>query len=251
MKYQITTNLVAEINDAISDTTDVALVYDRIGCWLYNGEMLVCLRENSQINEQRASFEDAQNVFSLDQLELANMNVCSSLGYVSANNSRASVLLSCNVPYVHQTYDKTCWAATITCILRYTGNQTVTEEDVIRQQYGVLRNRGITPDEAQALFRSYGLAYTHRTAPTSGDTFIRNLQNEYPIYASFYVAGTVNQGHACTIYLYHIMSCYMQVMDPEYGGVHVPCPPSGQQYTYVSPYSNSTLVLSSIVSMYE
>ena len=244
--YQITTSLVEEINSITFNTANVILVYDRIGCWLYDGEKLICLLENSIENEQRKVLRE-EDVLLLEQLEFSNISEFSSLGYVSAINSRASILLICSVPYVPQAYTSTCWAATITSILNYTGNHSITQDDVIREQFGVVRNHGIYESDVPALFRAYGLNYSLRYS-YSGNTFIDNLQSGYPIYASFDVIE--GSGHACVIYLYHIMSCYMQVMDPECGGVYIPCPPAGQEYTYVSPIHNTTLVLHALVSMY-
>ena len=246
--YQITTNLVSEINSFSYNKTSVALVYDRMGCWLYDGEELMCLHENAVEDEQRATLEE-EFICSSGQLELTNVSVHTSLEYVSTITPRSSVLLVCSVPYIQQLYRRTCWAATITSILNYTGNSLVTQEDVIRQQFVVLRDMGITTEEAEALIRSYGLDYELRDAPTGGNLYIRNLRDGYPIYASFNVIG--GNRHACVIYVYHIMSCYMYVMDPECGSIYIPCPESGEEYTYVSPYSNSTLVLHKVVSMYD
>ena len=248
--YQITTNLVEELSPHITSNNAIALIYDSDGCYIYNGE-LIQIFANASKNASRLSISDATSL-SFDGLKRVKADTITSLNYSSTNNSSraGSVILTCPVTYVPQTHTKTCWAASIACILNYKFGTSYTDTNIAQAYWGStvqeVYNRGVSPAITENILSSYGLNYIVRDGPINLNYLADSLRNDYPVEAGFSIENSPdeNDAHAVVIYSYHIMSSYIYVMDPEYGSQYVPAPAAGNfDYWYVSAFSGSLLVL--------
>lgn len=79
--YQLTTALVDEVNQNITDETDFTIIYDKNSSYLYKENEFIYLA-TSQVEDDTRSVLDTEGEFGDLELKTENLLVTSSLGYV-------------------------------------------------------------------------------------------------------------------------------------------------------------------------
>lgn len=242
VQYQITTELVDEINGVVTSTMDFAIVYDSDGCYIYDGIDFVSIYVNSEPIEQRLSITDSAVPPSAENIALSNMKRTTSLGYSSPKQARVIIVYSCSVPVVRQPNNSSwCWAASVCSIVNYKNQTNYTIENVVQNWFGVLRNSGIPYSEVQSVLRQYGLTYYDVGMP-NGSLMTYNIQADYPMYASFEVSG--NQHHGVVITGFNPSNSCIWLMDPESDHyVYSYYSFDYETYWYESPLTGNLLLL--------
>ncbi len=245
-KFQLSTGLVDEVNDAIGCDDAFAIIYDKVGCYLYTNNTFTLLKVSANENDLRSVLTSTTAVDV--QLETVSLSKNADLTY-SPVMTRDPIYYACNVSYVSQNAPSNmCWAATIACIVNYCNDMSYTAVDVAQAYYESTNynvyNNGISTSAAAVCLNSYGLNYTYApTAPSTSD-MLNNIRMGYPLYTSWDImANGANTGrqHAACIYAVNYASGYAYVMDPENGFV---CASAGTDgYSYISSDDAYTLVL--------
>ena len=243
LAYQITTALVAEVTEVISVNTRFAIIYDKDGCYLYDGANVYLLKEittqfDNRIAVQVDELTNYNNV-QLNAIENGNL-----LGYTEPIQPRAQVYYSCNVSTVSQLpYTNLCWAASAACIVNYLNGTSLTAAKVARTYFDRSSgfNQSLTLGYQDNVLAEYGVSYTYKSSIPSDAVILKNIQKGYPIQATFKVTGGGH--HDVVIYGTHITAGYINIMDPEYGKCSTSTTNSSNAYVFVSGYSGATLTL--------
>ncbi len=239
LEFQITTALIKEVNAVLSANTCFALIYDSIYCYLYNGNSFIPLYEYSLEINNRCPLPKDIGKCSTNRITLTSISESENLNY-SYISSRVQTYYSCSVGYVTQDPPShLCWAASIACIVNSKKGTNYNAKNVAQTYYGTDNyNIGLTVGLEQDILRKkYYLWYTYKNSVPSDAIIGRNIQNNYPLYASFAVS---NGGrHAVVIYGVDIVKGYIAIMDPEFGFIGATISTNG--YQYISAYSGYTL----------
>ncbi len=252
--FQIMTALEKEISAA--NATNISLIYDANGCYLYDGEEFQLIASDFAPNDSRSILStDAFN--GTNRPVLTNLGETESLEYTPHMQNRNSDRIYCNVDVVNQEYSNICWAANIACINNYVNRTHFTAREVAERRFdssdpSVFNHTLDTIGAAQTMNLRYGLEYGIANGVLCANTMVTNLSNGYPIYGVFNIdPNNVNSNtHAATICGIELFELYFWVMDPMYGII-------GSKYSidgtlkYVSPYSHNTLYLVNSVSRYK
>lgn len=232
--YQISTGLVNEINDFTDSYSNIAIIYDYNGCYLYKENELNMLNESSFNASNRKSLTADINV-DFSSLNLYNINSYIALGYTPEISTRASYYTQLDVKFVTQRPPSDmCWAATIACIVNYVNGTNLNVLQVAIAHYGLSNfNQGLpSEDSADILSNTYDLPYTYRNSAPSDSVIMNNINKGFPIYASFKNQETGGR-HAVTLYGYHIMAGYIFIMDPQSGSELATYDANLNKYKYV------------------
>lgn len=240
-KYTLETELAKRIDKIGYD--DVALIYDSLGVYAFNGKDAVLLGYSGIDSSYRDTIDLSSDFFSVYKIPTADISKCTSLEYNDNNNSlRTQNYYSCGVSYVPQApYSNLCWAATVACIKKYLSGIYLTAGDVSMAYFDtnyVVNSTAYDSQVAGFMQSNYSMSYTYGSSKPSDSAILSNISNGYPIYGSFTWS---NGRHAATIYGVNATSGYISVMDPEFGASSATY--NGSTYTYVSSYSGVTLSL--------
>lgn len=245
--YQFTTAFAQEVNRIADDDTEFAIIYGYGASYLYDGKEIYTIGKVSIPVGGRKALESAE------QLEYENAALRSivesyELPYRNPGiNGRAPVYFSCNVTKVSQKpYNNLCWAASIACIVNYLKKANHTAVSVVKDLRGSIIDEGLYPAEEIEVLKKYGVSYTYKYSDPSANVMLKNIQNGYPIYASF---KHMNGHHASVVYGVNIMAGYFYVMDPIDGFCNGSYSPANV-HMYVSPSSGLAMVLDNASCMY-
>lgn len=235
--YQIMTSLAMDISQA--NLTNVALIYDRNGCYLYDGTKVTLLGNADIIVEGRGDVNEA-SARKLSKVQLIDITNTQKLGYVSnCMQTRAQANYILGVSYVTQLpYNKICWAATTACIVNYVKGTSLTAKQVAIAKWGStdFDNEGLSTKNSVSFMNSkYNMGYTYHNYVPSDDVMLSNIQKGYPIWGSFVNS---NSRHAVTIYGINVIAGRIMIMNPTSGATTGYASSGG--YTFVSSYSGNT-----------
>ncbi len=216
------------------DEEKFAIVYDRKGCYLYNGKQfrLVCLS-----GDEVTSRDSLENRISLktNGLKLSSANRIESLMENSLPlQTRTQTNFSCNIKYVTQNpYGNICWAASTAMIANYKNGTTYSAQDVAKAYFGTDFNKALSLDKITVNMNSsrYHLGYTYKYSAPSDNTILWNIQNKYPIVGAF---KNYRNGHAVVVYGINVIAGRIAVMDPVVGSRTCYRNSSGKYYFTVS-----------------
>ena len=243
-KYSIETSLAKSIDKFNHD--DIAVIYDALGAYLYNGQDLIFLGESGIKVPERSSINE-NRIIDFSGVKLSSTEISVSLDYKTKGRpTNRQTYYSCNVSYVPQApYSNLCWAATTACIKNYLNNSNYTTAQIAMLYFnsGTVYNVGMYDcNVASFMQNTLMLSYTYGNYKPSDAAILSNITNGFPIYGSFtWSSGSSNGRHASTIYGVNAVSGYITVMDPEFGSSTATT--NGSTYTYVSGYSGVTLTL--------
>lgn len=238
-RFQITMGLVKEINNTVTSNMPFALVYDKIGCYIYTSDRFTILKETHINDIKRSILKPNDTEMKNLDLNLTEINECNALGYKSDLNTKG-IYYECPVKFVSQNPPSSlCWAGTIASIVNYCNGSSLSAVSVAQGYYGTSDyDRGINDSEVPSVFSNYRLYYTYKNQRPSENVILNNILNDYPVYGSFTWS---NGRHAGVVYGINSIGGYIYIMDPEFGFTSASVSSSG--YTYVSSYSNVTLTL--------
>ena len=247
-QFQITNGLVAEINTLIDFNTPFALVYDANTAYIYSNQSLSILKHfDQEIGSRDVLNTDARlAVKGIDTVSLSQ-NTC--LEYEGNNQDMqrsTSANVYCNVSYVTQhPYDNLCWAASVACIVNYIKGTSLDAATVAKKYYGNTNfDRSISPENLVDKIKDYGLTYYQFSNHGDFDNKIfSSICADNPVGGSFDVID--GDCHASVIFGINVIAGRIQVMDPQFGSTTATLSSAGD-YTYVSSYTNTTLVLYAI-----
>ena len=232
--YQLTTALVDEVNQNITDETDFAIIYDKNSSYLYKENEFIYLA-TSQVEDDTRSVLDPEGEFGDLELKTENLLVTSSLGYVGGR-ARSYPYYECNVGFVSQIKGSSmCWAATIACIVNYRTGSNLSAVSVAKSHYGNSDyDRGLPVGVEISVLANYGQWYTYKNQVPSQNVIIANIQGGFPIYSSWTRTGV---RHAVCIYGINAIGGYIYLMDPEFGFSSASS--SGSSYEYIGSSGNA------------
>lgn len=245
--YQFTTAFAEEVNRIADDDTEFAIIYGYDASYFYDGKEIYMIGNVSIPVEERKVLESAEQL-KYENAALRSIGESYELPYSNPGiNGRAPVYFSCNVSRVSQKpYDNLCWAASIACIVNYIKKTNHTVVSVVKELRGSIIDEGLYPAEEIEVLKKYGVSYTYKYLDPSANVMLKNIQNGYPIYASF---KHMNGHHAGVVYGVNIMAGYFYVMDPIDGFCNGSYSPANV-HMYVSPSSGLAMVLDNASCMY-
>ncbi len=236
-QYQIMTKLANDIKQVQS--TNIAVIYDINGCYLYNGSDFVLLGITDIIVENRENITRVKDS-EISELSVVNISETQKLNYESNNiNARSQANYMCSVKYVTQTpNDSICWAATTACIVNYVKGKNLTAKQVATAKWGTSDyNKGLEVSKVISFMNSkYNMNYKYHNYVPSDNVILNNIQDDYPIYGSF---DWSNGRHGVTVYGINVIAGRIMIMDPEFGSTTAYLGANG--YTYVNSYAGVTL----------
>ena len=216
-QYQIAAEIGQLINELQLES--LAVVYDRVGVYAYDGQRFYLLKENPLEVENRLSVSIG-SVPDTTAITVSNLGNGIPLNYVSNpnNNTRSGVMASCAINHVSQLpYKNICWAAVIASIVNFRNGTNLTAAKVAQNYYGLPEssfNQGLQNLYVQTVLESYGVyGYQFYSAefPDAGIIY-NNLNAGYPLYTG--IGNGEDAWHAVTVFSIHMLDGYVIVMDP-------------------------------------
>ncbi len=228
------------------DTTcynNLTLVYDDSACYLIeftSGEVrkifiypeiperdsfdpTTMLNTIKNISEAQNDYKSGQEI---------HLSLCNTKGVRSA--------AQLYVPWVPQTGQHTCWAASVACIGNYLTSYWHSEQYIAQSVFGTDWDYPASIDVALgALYSEYIVSYpyyAYTSVPTDTRMY-NNISNGYPVYSRWVYSGT---GHACVIRGISTGS-YVMVVDPAFG--NTTAYKSNGTYSYYSSVYGYTLTM--------
>lgn len=235
----VTTALAEQINDAVKNGNQIAVVYDSNGCYLLksNGD-LIRVGESSYTVSTRDSLKDASTINASGAVfsELDEINSINALASSLSRSTRSTI----QVGYVTQNPPSNlCWAACVASIANYRNGGSRTAVSVARAYYGSSYNRPLTNTLFPTVLSSNGVSgYTYYSSWPSDDKINSNIDSGYPLVGILSVNGNTQSTHAvvvsgCTPFV------SILVMDPEFG--FTTASKLSSAYVYSSGYSGASL----------
>lgn len=236
LKYQFMTMLSQFI--AATNEKSFAIVYDKNGCFVFNGESFIEVYRNNI-----GSVEGRGNVYSASDtekiaLQLGNIEQSESLQYVQNSlQTRAQTNYICSVSYVTQNpYENLCWAASTAMIANYVNGTSYTAVQVATEFFnGNFQDHTAGHGEATTNMNEapYYLDYENYEYVPSSNVLVRNIRNGYPIYALFDDAMEARY-HACVMYGINTIAGRIMIMDPTFGSTTCYLDSNGDYYYFNS-----------------
>lgn len=215
--FSFTTSLVDNIKENINNNDEFALIFDQYNCYLFDGSNWTLLKEyHSFTNENNIPLN------TLSRLDCSQIKLCDSLNDAILIPSfyrslERQVTFWCDIDFVRQTGDNTCWAATLASVANYRNNTNWSEYDVVEIVKGTRADLGLSSfDYAEAL-NKVGLTNYKNLGKLSGDGMVSNIGQNYPIWAQFAIR--TGATHSCVIHGIVDTLKEIYVMDPEEGFV--------------------------------
>lgn len=256
--YQISTAYVDEINAIIDNSVSFALIYDKSSCYLFDGSDIHKL---GSFDEIESRLDLTENVLDASLIVLNSLNKTHDLGYTHAITPYGVVLptntYECPVEHTPQTLSNLCWAASISCIVKYkTGNyysdaKIAEIEAAVRNEPNI--NFTIKDGEEVDILYYYKVPYHYINYAPSPSSIANNIGNDYPIFAVFEHNG---EGHAvvmykCVINNQNPYSSLFYIMDPQNNFELVKCSSSSGKYQYTYVVNGKKMTLRYITSKYK
>lgn len=247
-QFQITSSLVSEINTSIDFNTPLALVYDASNAYIYSNQSFSILKYfNEEVESRGVLNTNARRA--VQGIDTVSLSQNTSLGYERNNQDMQRTTptnFSCNVSYVTQhPYNNLCWAASVASIVNYVNGTSLDAATVAKKYYGNTNfDQSINRDNLTEKIQGYGLKYYRFSNYGDFDNkILSSICADYPVGGSFDVVEGAY--HATVIFGINVIAGRIQVMDPEFGSTTAILSSDGN-YTYVSSYANTTLVLYAI-----
>lgn len=241
LQYQISTNLIPEINYYTSGSgIPIALVFDSRAAYAFSMNGFDMLKEFGEIIETRGTISNKLDINNVS-LHLQDWDDYYSLNYSIPAVPYAQVYFSCNVNNVVQIpYRNICWAACIATIVNYKNGRNYTASNIVVQTLGEFKDVTIEVERVPTILKyHHGLPYVLHYQSANGDTILRNIQNDNPIFAMMAAIETGSStGHAIVVNAIHITNGYVYGKDPQNGTVTLSYSYENGYYYYVSPSSN-------------
>lgn len=241
-RYQFMTSLAQRIE--LADEEEFAIAYDKYGCYLYTGDSFVQISYTTELYvDTRDIVSNATTIQKADML-LSDAYDSVALTYSTmAANARVQTNFFCSLTYVTQNpHENICWAATIAMISNSVNDTSLSAVDVASAYYGENFNRTLSRTIVANLMNNvYDLPYTYRDQVPSDNAILWNIQNGFPIYASFQQAGS-SVGHAGALYGVNVIAGRIVIMDPTFGSTTCYLNSDGDYY-YVHSGTGATFVL--------
>lgn len=217
--YQIIVDLALLIANTNYDKATI--IYDAVGCYLYDGNNYALLATISENLNGRMTFED-ETVLSQNQFIITNIEPITSLNYTTNNGPTTYSLnatITCPAYYVEQDTDNICWAACMATILNSVFDENYDSLDVAHDvadffdesDWDQGRNCG---EIAYAFDDLYGLPYDDYSYVIDDDAIIDNLESDFPICALFSHNST---HHFVTVYGINTTNKFVKIINPTEG----------------------------------
>lgn len=249
-KYQISTQLVEQLNQELTLCSEFALIYDKQNCYIFSNNELELLTASGMISNDRVALSEVVDNLDLEQIHTSALSASSDLGYNSSIQTRAiGRYYSCNVSYVTQLpYQNICWAATAACIINYINGTNYTAVDVASNYFLIDFNVPLPHSDIEELLNTYySLGYTYKQQVPSDSVISNNLRNGKPVWGNF--ISSSGTGHAVTVFGVDILGGYLSVMDPLFGSATTTTNSNGMKI-YRSNYSGNNLYFQSAACKY-
>jgi hypothetical protein len=217
--YQFTTEFVEQVNEIVGDDMEFAFIYDFNASYLYDGISLYKLSDITINVDNRTTLSNVEILEQYD-IRLGDFSNVHEMPTATENtNLRTPVHYECDIDYVSQNPPSNlCWAASVACIINFLQNANYTATAIAKLCYGspdeAVYNQTLPPGGEAALLRRFGITYTCDNVAPSGGVILRNITNDYPIFATFCYTYSY---HACVIYGVNVGSGQIYVMDPQTG----------------------------------
>lgn len=244
---QIVTSLTEEIC-AIAPTR-AALIYDAIGCYLYDGETIHLISTNLEEVSERSILPVTSEIRNLGSIHLSSFAPSQRLEYSPSPLARAQTYFALNVEYVPQQKERICWAACVAALVNYLKGESLTAVGVAKEYWNSEDdfNYGIEPEEIEDVLRlHFRLNYELKYGVIADEVILYNIQEDYPVYGLFRRSG--NKFHAGIVYGVNPVSGYVTVMDPAFG--FTTAYSRNNEYAYTNPNANVTWTLYKTISRY-
>lgn len=272
--FQISTVYINEVKAVIDDSTEYAIIYDDIACYLFDGNELFCLGNIESGIGNRAVISSASDLIFDSSITLASTECTEDLDYTTENVDsrgavRPNVVHSCGIEHVSQLFDEheyenLCWAACICCIGNYKQVRDYKLEVISEAKNNIKKYRNDSNFDqgldivtvSYILIDDYRLPYhLCNYFPTISE--IRNsILNDCPIYGAFkyYNSKGEKKGHACVLYDITEIDEYrtndiIGIMDPQhintFGSARYIS--SSRVYKYTAVHNGVTMTLTDAV----
>lgn len=218
--YEFMTPLAKRISQI--EASNLSIVYDNTGCFIYNGEAFINIYVSNYIIETRNSIAELND--SVDfAFDLCNIENKHNFIYNPLNPLTRSLPQNvfCSVDFVGQQYNNICWAACIAMISNSINNTSLTDVDVASSYFGTNVpsgfNKTISMRTAKNIMNNtYGLNYIYKNEIPTEDVILDNILNGTPILAKFDFS---YWHHAVVIYGINVLAGRMMIMNPNYGSM--------------------------------
>lgn len=235
----VTTALAEQINDAVNDGNQIAVVYDSNGCYLLQSSGdLIKVGESSYTVSTRDSLKDSSRIDASDAA-FSELDEIGSIDALASSLSRSTRSII-QVGYVTQNPPSNiCWAACVASIANYRNGGSKTAKSVAQAYYGSSYNLPLQNIMIPAVLAANGVnGYTYYTSWPSDSTINSNLDSGYPLVGILSVNGNTQSTHAVVVHGC-TTSISIFVMDPEFG--FTTASKLGSSYIYSSGYSGASL----------
>lgn len=129
--YQVMNGMDERIKEI--DCNEIAIVYDRVGCHVFDGEGFHPIYVADNAGNEKGSLEMDIDELPAIEILVSDLSVSYDLGYTNLATPRDGTSYILNVPYVEQNpYLYLCWAGSIGAIRNYKHNLSLTAVDVAR-----------------------------------------------------------------------------------------------------------------------
>lgn len=250
--YQLMNGLAEQIS--LANCNSLAIVYDRNGCNIFDGEKMTLILETRLDNPEMGILPE-ESAEEYNDLKLADLTISSNLGYTASIQPRVQTTYSIGITPVYQQLTNICWAASTACISNYLKGTNLTSVKVAEDYYG--RTTDLNYREAienvyyyfREIFPNEN--YIYDGSVPSDSALLSNMMNSKPIYGSF--RSTLTQYyHAVVVYGYSLNG-YIWVMDPEFGNTmatKIHWSETETSYSYVSSTSGQELEFIRAICVY-
>lgn len=235
----VTTALARQINAALKNDNEVAVVYDSDGCYLLrsSGE-LINVGTSSYVVSTRDSIRDFSTI-DVDGVTFSTIDEIRSIDALASSLSRSARSIL-QVGYVTQNPPSNiCWAACVASIANYRNGGSRTAMSVAQAYYGPSYNRRLPNLQFPSVLSANGVSgYSYYSSWPSDSTVNSNINAGYPLVGILSVNSSTQQTHAVVVRGCSI-SVEIYVMDPEFG--FTTAARLGAAYAYSSGYSGAAL----------
>lgn len=241
----VTTALAKQINAALSNDDEIAVVYDSDGCYLLKSSGdLINIGTSSYVVPARDSIKDFSTI-DVDGVTFSTIDEIRSIdALVSSFSQTARSVLQ--VGYVTQNPPSNlCWAACVASIANYRNGGSRTATSVVQAYYGSSYNRRLPNPQFPSVLSANGVSgYTYYSSWPSDGIVNSNINAGYPLVGTLSVDGNTQSTHAVVVRGCSIL-VEIYVMDPEFG--FTTAAKMGAAYVYSSGYSGALLKTIAVV----
>jgi len=230
----------------VANCTDIAIVYARAGCYVFDGERFILIREARDQDTSKSILPVDISTINTSSVSITNLSGVTELDLASVPAICSDESYSLNVPYVSQgNTEYMGWAAAIASVANYKNGTNYSYTDIAIARRGTAIDAFVdTPDVATYL-RYYCPTYYMRNSNVTYANIVSNLQSGHPVIGVFnkevgLLQDTVIRGNTSSGSLY--------VMDPARGWMTA-IYDSTMGYYYICPATNIVLRLQRAISI--